>query len=141
MILEQTQKQALIQAAIDARKNSYAPYSHFRVGAALLCADGSVVIGVNVENASFGATICAERSALLAAVSTGKRDFSAIAIVGAPGSLEMPDRLCAPCGICRQVLSEFCPPSFPVLLHDGQKPIETTLGELLPYSFSLPAED
>ena len=111
-------------------ENSYAPYSHYHVGAALLCEDGSVFTGVNIENASFGATICAERSAVSAAVSQGKRRFVKIAIVGS-GSVAWP------CGICRQVLREFaCGPDMPVIVGPaGGEFTVKTLSELLPESF------
>ena len=126
----------LINEAMEARKNSHSPYSHFAVGAALLCSDGSVVRGANVENASFGGTICAERSAFLAAVSMGKREFEAIAIVGAPHGDDICE-ICAPCGICRQFMSEFCGADFKIVLFDGQDPVARTLGELLPDTFVL----
>lgn len=126
----------LINEAMEARKNSHSPYSHFAVGAALLCSDGSVVRGANVENASFGGTICAERSAFLAAVSMGKREFEAIAIVGAPHGDDICE-ICAPCGICRQFMSEFCGADFKIVLFDGRDPVARTLGELLPDSFVL----
>ncbi len=96
----------LLEAAKRARSNAYTPYSNFRVGAALLTTDGRVFLGANIENSSYGATICAERSAFAGAVSSGARSFEAIAIVGAPGGQE-PDAPCPPCGICRQFLNEF----------------------------------
>ncbi|MBQ2811753.1 MAG: cytidine deaminase [Clostridia bacterium] len=125
----------LISAALEARKNSYSPYSGYSVGAAVLCKDGSIFTGCNIENASYGATMCAERTALFTAVAAGHRDFEAIAIVG--GKADETD-LPYPCGICRQVLSEFCGRDFRVIVarsaHDFE---EHTLGGLLPYSFSL----
>lgn len=130
----------LIQEALEARKSSYSPYSHFAVGAALLCSDGQVIRGANVENASFGGTICAERSAFLAAISMGKRDFEAVAIVGAPHGDKI-DKICAPCGICRQFMSEFCGSDFKVVLYDGEGPVLRTLGELLPDTFSLKGDE
>lgn len=123
----------LIELANKAREGSYSPYSGFAVGAALLCADGEVVCGCNIENASYTPTVCAERVAVFSAVSQGKRDFVAIAISGGKAG-EEPMPRCHPCGVCRQVLSEFCSPSLRVIFADGSA---TTLGELLPYSFSL----
>ena len=134
--LEKNIKDALIGKALEARDNAYSPYSDFCVGAALLTSDGETFVGSNVENSSFGGTICAERSAFVAAISRGKRDFAAIAIVGAKRG-EHPAKACPPCGICRQFMAEFCPPDFPVLLYDGQAVIEMTLGELLPETFQL----
>lgn len=99
----------LLEAAKSAAQYSYSPYSGFRVGAALLCADGNVYTGVNVENASYGLTNCAERSAVFSAVSSGKKDFTAIAIYSPDSTLPVP-----PCGACRQVLSEFVDHEFPV---------------------------
>ncbi len=125
-------KRALIAAAIEAKKRAYAPYSRFSVGAALLCADGTVYTGVNIENASYSVTVCAERTALFSAVADGKRSFSAIAIVG--GEEGAP---CFPCGICRQALCEFCKDDLPVLLLRGEELIEKPLGELLPNAFRL----
>lgn len=126
----------LLEAAKQARGNAYTPYSNFRVGAALLTKDGRIFLGANVENSSYGATICAERSALAAAVSSGARSFAAIAIVGAPGG-EKADAPCPPCGICRQVMSEFCGPDFPVYLADGHGGVQKhRLGDLLADSFS-----
>lgn len=133
----------LLETANEARKNSYCPYSGFAVGAALLATDGTVYTGVNVENASYGATNCAERTAVFKAVADGRRkgDLVAIAIAGGPkdGS-PVP---CQPCGICRQVLSEFADAStFTVLwvteITDGDMAFEKhTLSELLPGAFEL----
>ena len=123
---------ALIKKANEARKNSYAPYSTYRVGAALLCADGTVYTGCNVENAAYGETVCAERVAIFKAISEGKRDFDAISIVG--GIDELKD-FAYPCGACRPVLSEFCAPSFKIVLFDGKNTKLCTLGELFPASF------
>ncbi|MDR3200386.1 MAG: cytidine deaminase [Spirochaetales bacterium] len=119
----------LLEIARKAALSAYAPYSNFRVGAALACADGSVITGVNVENRSFGMTNCAERSAVFAAISAGKREFSAIAIACIDADYPV-----SPCGACRQVLSEFAGKDFPVCFA-GKKGgvIETTLGELYPY--------
>ena len=125
----------LICLAEQARQNAYAPYSGYTVGAALLCADGTVSVGCNVENASYGATICAERSALTRAVADGKRDFAAIAIIGGKAG-RAPETFFSPCGICRQVLREFCRDDFRVLIGNGNEVVCQTLGELLPNSFS-----
>ncbi len=120
--------EALYGKARQAAGNSYSPYSKFRVGAALLCTDGSVFVGANIENRSFGLTICAERSALVAAASAGKRAFSALA-VHTPDT----DSPVSPCGACRQVLSEFAPPEMPVVYGNGESiGVRTTLGELFP---------
>lgn len=119
---------ALLALAEEIRGNAYAKYSHFHVGAALLAASGKVYLGVNVENASYPNGICAERSAVSAAITAGERDFTAIAICGEPASA-----VCYPCGMCRQVLAEFCPPDFPVILADGIYALKT----LIPYTFSL----
>ena len=124
----------LVSAALTAMKSSYAPYSHFNVGAALLCADGSVYLGCNVENASYGACNCAERTSVFKAVSEGKRKLSAIAVVGGPHGCVR--ELCPPCGICRQVLSEFAGADFRVILYDGEKTESHTLSSLLPLGFS-----
>ena len=108
---------------------AYAPYSKFRVGAALLCEDGTVVTGVNVENRSFGMTICAERNAICAAIAKGFRRFLAIAI-STPDSIEP----VGPCGACRQVMGEFMSGDIPVRFSgNGLKQINTTVGELLPF--------
>jgi len=127
-------KNELVQKATDAMKNAYAPYSHHPVGAALLSATGDIYLGCNVENAAYGCTCCAERTALFKAISEGEREFSAIAIVGGiDGNTEKP---CAPCGVCRQVLREFCDPdAFLILLGYDDGYDEYTLSELLPESF------
>ena len=118
----------LIKAAYAARENAYAPYSGFRVGAALLAESGKVYTGCNIENASFTPTVCAERTALFKAVSEGERGFRAIAIVGNTDK-------CFPCGVCRQALSEFCGAKFKVYLAENKKVLTFTLGELLPGKF------
>jgi cytidine deaminase len=119
----------LFRAARQAADFAYAPYSKFRVGAALLAEDGTVFTGCNVENRSFGLTICAERNAVLQGVGRGKRSFTALA-VATPDSLEP----VGPCGACRQVLSEFMGPGAPVRFGgSGSAPVDTTLGALLPY--------
>lgn len=132
--MTEEEKSTLIQKALDARRYSYAPYSKFRVGAALLTAEGKIYQGCNIENVSYGATNCAERTALFKAVSEGMSDFVGIAICG--GMREAPTDLVMPCGICRQVLAEFCKADMPVLLAVSRAEYhETTLGELLPFSF------
>ncbi|MDO4741371.1 MAG: cytidine deaminase [Eubacteriales bacterium] len=119
----------LYEMACEALERAYCPYSHCQVGAALLCEDGSVVTGVNVENASYGATICAERSAVFAAVSQGKQRFVKIAIAGSAW-------VAWPCGMCRQVLAEFALPGFEVIAGEKGKPWQkSTLAALLPYGF------
>ena len=126
----------LLKTAIEARENAYVPYSHFAVGAALLAKSGKVYRGCNVENAAYGPTNCAERTAFFTAVCAGEREFEALAICGGPAGKPVSE-LCAPCGVCRQVIREFCPDDFPlVLTTDGTKLYETTLAELLPLSFS-----
>lgn len=121
----------LIDISISAQEFAYAPYSQFKVGAALLCTDGSVYTGCNIENSTYGATNCAERTAVFKAVSEGKREFSAIAITSSGGELTFP------CGICRQVLSEFSP-RMRVILSDNDNNIKTfSLSELIPHSFKL----
>lgn len=128
-------KKELIKRAFSVTENSYAPYSKFTVGASLLCKSGKIYDGCNAENASFGATICAERSAFAAAISNGEREFEAIAIVGKKQGAEMD--FCLPCGICRQFMTEFCDKDFIIYLSDGTKIKEYTLGELIPLSFNL----
>ena len=123
----------LMKAAEDARRFSYMPYSHFAVGAALLSRSGRVYTGCNIESASFSPTNCAERTALFKAVSEGERDFAALAVTGGPAG--KPGVFCAPCGVCRQMLSEFCTPEMPVILGAVDKLQVYTLGELLPLAF------
>jgi cytidine deaminase len=123
----------LIQAAVNARDAAYAPYSGFKVGAALLTKDGRLYTGCNIENASYGPTNCAERTAFFKAVSEGEREFKAIAIAGwadgKPG-------FAYPCGVCRQVMMEFCKPeTFLVTVTDGTSGMSMTLNQLLPYGF------
>lgn len=126
----------LLKIAIEARENAYVPYSRFAVGAALLAKSGKVYRGCNVENAAYGPTNCAERTAFFTAVCAGEREFEALAICGGPAGKPVSE-LCAPCGVCRQVIREFCPDDFPIVLTtDGTKLYETTLAELLPLSFS-----
>ena len=125
---EETKKK-LISLALEAKKKAYAPYSHFSVGAALLCRDGEIYTGVNIENSSYSATVCAERTALFSAIAAGKRAFS---IVG--GEENAP---CFPCGVCRQVLCEFAGEDFTVLLMRGEEIVEKKLSELLPFAFRL----
>lgn len=123
----------LVELAYEAMKSAYAPYSKFSVGAALLTEDGKVFGGCNIENASYPTGICAERTAFVKAISEGNRKFSAIAICASST-----DDYIVPCGICRQFMSEFCPPDFPLILAKTPSDFRvTTLGELLPYSFSL----
>ena len=126
----------LMRLAVQARENAYAPYSKFCVGAALLCADGSVVSGCNVESAAYSPTCCAERTALVKAISEGKRDFLAIAIVGGRKGAVQSD--CTPCGVCRQMLYELGGKDLLVITagSDGE-PICRTMSELLPKGFDL----
>ena len=124
----------LCELAIEAMSRSYSPYSGFSVGAALLCKDGTVYLGCNIENASFTPTVCAERTAFFKAISDGNREFAAIAVCGGKnGNLT---GTFPPCGVCRQVMREFCEDDFPVYLvrPDGYDAL--TLAELLPHSFS-----
>lgn len=121
----------LLSIADKAMENAYSPYSNFKVGAALLCRDGSVFTGCNIENATYGATNCAERTAIFKAVSEGHRDFETIAIVSSGGDETFP------CGICRQVMAEFAPELKIVLRNKANEECIYTLMELLPKSFSL----
>lgn len=126
----------LIGLAMEAMEKAYAPYSGFRVGAALLCADGTVYQGCNIENAAFSPTNCAERTAFFKAVSEGHRAFSALAVCGGKDG-QITD-FCPPCGVCRQVIREFCKDDFLVYIAgpDGQY-LTRTFTQLLPDSFSL----
>lgn len=128
----------LILAAMKARETSYSPYSHFAVGAALLCADGTLYQGCNIENAAYTPGNCAERTAIFKAVSEGKRDFSAIAVVGGLADNSGGEDICAPCGVCRQVMREFFSKSTRILLAPLKAPekiTSLTLSDLLPMSF------
>lgn len=127
----------LMKKAQEARVYAYTPYSHFAVGAALLCEDGSIVTGCNVENAAYSPGNCAERTAVFKAVSEGKQKFKAIAVVGArEGEVPNGDSICSPCGVCRQVLREFCDvETFHVYMTNGTKMFGYALEELLPLSF------
>ena len=129
--------ETLIEEAFAARKMAYTPYSHFQVGAALLTEKGGIYRGCNIENAAYPATNCAERTAIFKAVSEGKTEFRAIAIVGGPKGKE-PENFCAPCGVCRQVMAEFCDPeTFRIILMNGAGEIrEYLLKELLPLGFT-----
>ncbi|KAL8283665.1 hypothetical protein RQP46_005460 [Phenoliferia psychrophenolica] len=149
LTLTAEQRETLIQNSLKARDGSYSPYSHFRVGACLLAEDGTYVFGANVENASYGGAICAERTAIVKGVSEMKRKYHGLAV---SSDIKGP---ISPCGICRQILREFCPLDMPILLvpsHYSDKTItvslkemnnvktddklvETTMEELLPFSF------
>ena len=124
----------LIQTAIDALPNSYVPYSRFHVAAALLCKDGTVYTGNNIENASYTPTVCAERCAFFKAVGDGKREFEAIVICG--GLHGVITDYCPPCGVCRQVMREFCGDDFLIYMITPEGCEAHTLAEILPFSFS-----
>lgn len=124
----------LYEMAQEARKRAYTPYSHYAVGAALLTKDGKIYTGCNIENATYTPTVCAERTAIFKAVSEGDTEFAKIAIAGGPE--ESAGKFCPPCGVCRQVMAEFCDPDFSVILGDGKSVKEYRLSELLPYGFT-----
>lgn len=124
----------LILAALSCRKNAYAPYSGFKVGAALMCENGNLYTGCNLENASYSATICAERVAFAEALKNGESRFSAIAIVG--GKEENVTDFCPPCGVCRQFMAEFCDKDFKIILFNGTETKTYKFSELLPNGFS-----
>lgn len=128
----------LILEAKKAREKSYSPYSHFQVGAALLAKNGKIYHGCNIENAAYTPTNCAERTAFFKAVSEGETEFEKIAIVGGMEGKEA-NEMCAPCGVCRQVMMEFCEPEeFRIVLADGKGGCkEFTLAEMLPHGFKL----
>lgn len=136
LYMEEIDAKLLIRKAIEMMDYSYAPYSNFHVGAALLAKDGTVYTGCNIENAAYGPSNCAERTAIFKAVSEGCRDFKAIAIVGGPeGKIE---DYCPPCGVCRQVMSEFCKKDFKIILAKSEDDYKYySLEDLLPLSFSL----
>ncbi len=125
-------KEELIALANDSLEKAYCPYSNFKVGAALLGQSGKIYTGVNVENSSYPAGICAERTALVKAVSEGEQDFQALVVTSSS------PHATSPCGICRQMLSEFCPADMLVILthQAGEIEIETSMGQLLPGAFS-----
>ena len=127
-------KNELVSLALSARENSYSPYSGFKVGAALLTKSGKVYKGCNIENGAFSPTNCAERTAVFTAVADGEKEFEAIAVVGGADEIK---NFCPPCGVCRQVLSEFCKEDFEIHLFNGEEIKTFTLGELLPESFNL----
>ena len=131
------EKQELIREAIAARKRSYSPYSHFQVGAALLGRSGKVYTGCNIENAAYTPTNCAERTAFFKAISEGEKEFEIIAIVGGPAKSARTD-YCPPCGVCRQVMAEFCDPkAFRVLMARTETDYrECSLEEVLPFGFT-----
>mgnify|MGYP000845772395 FL=1 len=121
--------------AVEAMGHAYAPYSGYQVGAALLCKDGTVYQGCNIENASFSPTVCAERTAIFKAVYDGHRDFAALSVCGGKGGIIT--GAFPPCGVCRQVMREFCRDDFPVYLVGADGSYEAvSLAELLPHSFS-----
>ncbi len=124
-------KHQLINEALSGREKAYAPYSHFQVGAAIVTKEGKIYKGCNIENASYGLTNCAERTAIFKAVSEGQKEFTMLAIVADT------DGPVSPCGACRQVIAEFCDPNMPVILANLKGDIrETTVKELLPFAFS-----
>jgi cytidine deaminase len=125
-------RKLLLEKAFMAMKNAYAPYSNYHVGACAMMKDGTLFLGANIENASYGATNCGERSAVFAAYSNGyrKEDIVALAIVSDG------ERIAAPCGICRQVLSELLSEDCPILLSNGKETIVKTIDELLPMKFT-----
>ena len=129
-------REQLAEFAKAAMMKAYAPYSNFFVGAALLTSDGKVFTGCNIENAAYSPSNCAERTAFFKAVSEGERNFEAIAVVGGPEDGPLRD-VCAPCGVCRQVMREFCADDFEIILGSEEKPLSYTLSEILPLSFSL----
>lgn len=136
-MLAEKEIQELISRALEARKNAYAPYSDFRVGAALLSDSGEIYTGCNIENSAYTPTNCAERTAFFKAVSEGVRSFRAICIAGGPGERE-PEEPCPPCGVCRQVMLEFCGPEFEIILAvNGQQYEVYTLDRLAPMGFRL----
>lgn len=127
--------ESLVQKAQEAMNRAYAPYSEFTVGAALLCKSGKVYTGCNIENASFSPTVCAERTAFFKAVSEGENQFEKIAVVG--GKKGKISDFCMPCGVCRQVMSEFCEGNFEIAVYDGKEIKVFTLSQILPMGFSI----
>ena len=130
------EKQELIRMALAAREKAYAPYSNFMVGAALRAKDGRIYTGCNVENASFTPTSCAERTALFKAVADGATEFTDIAVVGSRRG-EVNEQITSPCGVCRQVMQEFCGPDFEIHMQKAGGGVFTVkLPELLPFGFT-----
>lgn len=126
----------LINIALKAREKAYSPYSGFAVGAALLCKNGKVFSGCNIENSGYSATNCAERTAIFRAVSEGETEFERIAVVGGNSHEKIPSEYCPPCGICRQVMREFCDADFEIIIAKNESDYKVmTLAELLPMSF------
>ena len=132
--MNKKKREELLNEAIEARKNAYVPYSHFQVGAALLGKNGTIYRGCNIENAAFGSTMCAERTAFFKAVSEGVREFEAIAIVGGPegGALRT---ICDPCGNCRQMLIEYCPDIRVIINDNDNHLIKVGIRDLLPFAW------
>ena len=129
-------KKELVQEALAAREFAYTPYSNFNVGAALLCKSGKVFRGCNIENAAYTPTSCAERTAFFKAISEGEHDFSAIAVVGGPAGAPPVD-FCYPCGVCRQVIAEFCRRDFKIYVAKSADEIrEYSLDDILPHAFT-----
>ena len=129
-----TDNLTLINLAKEAMQKSYSPYSNFSVGAALLSKKGKIYLGCNIENAAFSPTCCAERTVFFKAISEGEKEFSKIAIVG--GKNKEITEFCAPCGVCRQVMREFCNDDFLIILSNGEEIKEYKLSKILPISFS-----
>ena len=129
---------SLIRQAFSARQNAYAPYSGFTVGAALLCVDGTIYTGANIENAAYSPSLCAERVAFAKAINAGKRSFTSIAVVGGKAELgEGQIDLFYPCGVCRQWMAEFCQEDFTIIVASSEDKFGVySLKELLPYCFS-----
>ncbi|MGI5959373.1 MAG: cytidine deaminase [Massiliimalia sp.] len=136
-------EKVLASRALQARKLAYAPYSGFLVGASLLCEDGTVYDGGNIENGAYTPSNCAERTAFFAAIREGHRGFSAIAVAGAPKEQEIPHNICPPCGVCLQVMAEFCDPdTFRIILVKNETEYQVhLLRELLPFGFRLNEAD
>lgn len=134
--MDMNKKLELVKAAINARNMAYTPYSHFNVGAALLTKEGKIYKGCNIESAAYTPTCCAERTAFLKAVSEGERNFEAIAVVGGKADEEISE-LCPPCGVCRQVMMDFCnPDEFEIILASSESEIKVfKLKEILPLGF------
>lgn len=134
MSISDSKKEKLARLALEARAAAYSPYSSFSVGAALLTSDGRVYTGANIENASYTPTICAERVAFFKAVNAGERDFAAIAIAGGKTG-DGAGSYTPPCGVCRQVMAEFCSDDFEIILASDGGYVTKTLSELLPFGF------